>query len=245
MAPIQDSWTIRADSHFQWPARGTGHSHANPHKQHTRTPGGVSKAPPGQSLETKPAHVEEKGGGLGLQPYLLSPLGGQQLAERFCQASDRASPSPAMVLRSSEISAPPICPVPALPSQNLKAATLSEKARNTAVSPFPLGEVRLSLLAPDVKAQLGEWRDATWQLSQVWEDGKASRAETSRQQGYQDYKSLAQGERGWRAKAFHHSTPWPSDCSPALPSPQTPPVPCPSQFWLPGPLAGLFVNSTL
>lgn len=69
---------------------------------------------PGQSLETKLAHVEEKGGGLGLWPYLLSPLGGQQLAEGFCQVSERASPSPAMVLCSSEISAPPYLSCPSL-----------------------------------------------------------------------------------------------------------------------------------
>lgn len=189
--------------------------------------------------------MEEKGGGLGLQPYLLSPLGGQPLTERFCQASDRASPSPAVVLRSSDISTPPYLSCPSLAVSKPQGCNSFRESQEHSLSPFPLGEVRLSLLAPDVKAQLGEWRDATWQLSQVWEDGKASRAETSRQQGYHDYKNLAWGETGWRVKAFHHSTPWPSNCSRALPSPQTPPVPCPSQFWLPGPLAGLSVNSTL
>lgn len=58
--------------------------------------------------------MEEKAGGLGLRPYLLSPLGGQQLAKGFCQVSERASPSPAMVLCSSEISAPPYLSCPSL-----------------------------------------------------------------------------------------------------------------------------------
>ena len=80
-----------------------------------------------------------------------SPLGGEQLAKVFCQASVYALQWSSAAPKSLPLF---IGPVPALLSQNLKASTLSKKARNTAVSPFPLGEVQLSLLAPDVKEQL-------------------------------------------------------------------------------------------
>lgn len=85
----QSSWIICADSHFQWPGRGTGHSHAYPYEKQLEkhqesaelrspniltpvTPVGVSKAPQDKAWGTKLARVVERGGGLGLQPNLVS-----------------------------------------------------------------------------------------------------------------------------------------------------------------------------
>lgn len=82
-----------------------------------------------------------------------------------------------------------ICPVPAS-LQNLKAATLSEKARNTAAVPFPMGEFQLSLLAPDVKGQLWGWQKAQLAAKQGLERWRTKRGETDKWQGYQNSRDL-------------------------------------------------------
>lgn len=124
-----------------------------------------------------------------------------------------------------------ICPVPISLSQNLKAATLSEKARNTAVSPIPCGGVPALPSGSRCKEQLWGWKDAQLAAKQGLERWRTKQGDTGKWQG-------SPNSRNPGKTAF---VLWPGNrLERPCQIPQTWPKPCPSQCWQPGPLGRTF-----
>lgn len=95
------------------------------------------------------------------------------------------------------------------------------------MSPIPVGELQLSLLAPDVKEQLWGWQDARLAAKQAWEDGEQSR----------EIQANGRALIILETQGKQHFVPWPGNgLDGPCQIPQTLPKPCPSQSWQPGPL---------